>query len=188
MTPHLNLCPQPKRARGRKLSHVTRPPQPFLQRQLSPPISYFLAPPPDGEDWQEAVPARIGLEYYHNSLLFQQRFAGSFQRRCGSLPPGCQPRDRARLGQAAGGLHYSSPRTPPARHPPRRVTTRLSRCLALSPAHLCPRPFRPSLPLRPSLRGSGGGGGSRSSLARYIKGRSRRTGRLELQPVAAAAA
>lgn len=95
------------------------------------------------------MPARIGLEYYHNSLLFQQCFAGSFRRRCGSLPPGCQPRDRARLGQTAVGLHYSSPRTPPARHPPRRVTTRLSRCLALSPTHLCPRPFRPSLPLRP---------------------------------------
>ena len=31
-----------------------------------------------------------------------------------------------------------------------------------------------------------GGGGSRSSLAHYIKGRSRRTRRLELQPVAAA--
>lgn len=35
---------------------------------------------------------------------------------------------------------------------PARLRTRLSRCLALGPAHLCPRPFRPSLPLRPVSR------------------------------------
>lgn len=63
------------------------------------------------------------------------------------------------------GLHYASAGAPPAQHPSRRVTTRLtaasaparlrtrlSRCLALGPAHLCPRPFRPSLPLRPVSR------------------------------------
>lgn len=72
--------------------------------------------------------------------------------------------------------------------PSTRVTTRLSRCLALGPAPCSPRPFRPSLPSALSLGGSGGGGGSRSSLAHYIKGRRGRTGRLELQPVAAAAA
>jgi hypothetical protein len=107
-------------------------------------------------------------------------------------------RDLAR--EALGRLPYSSPGAPSAQYSPLRVTTRLaaasaparlrtrlSRCLALSPAHRCPRPFRPSLPSALSLGGSGGGG-TRSLLARYIKGRSRRTGRLGLQPVAAAAA
>lgn len=50
-----------------------------------------------------------------------------------------------------------------------------------------PPPFPPLPPSALSLGGSDGGG-SRSLLARYIKGRSRRTGRLELQPVAAAVA
>lgn len=91
--------------------------------------------------------------------------SASSQTSCRKLPPGRQPRDHARLGEAAVRFHYSSPRAPPAQHPPRRVTTRLaaataparlrtrfSRCLALSPAHLLPRPFRPSLPLRPVSR------------------------------------
>lgn len=35
---------------------------------------------------------------------------------------------------------------------PARLRTRLSRCLVLSSAHPCPRPFRPSLLLRPVSR------------------------------------
>lgn len=69
------------------------------------------------------------------------------------------------LGNLRGDFTTPGHKAPPAQRSPRRVTTRpkvasaparlrtrLSRCLALSPAHLCPRPFRPSLPLRPVSR------------------------------------
>lgn len=70
---------------------------------------------------------------------------------------------------------------------PARVRTRLLAVSRARPRPPLPPPFPPLPPSALSLGGSGGGG-SRSLLARYIKGRSRRTGRLELQPVAAAAA
>ncbi|KAF7462507.1 Hypothetical predicted protein [Marmota monax] len=74
-------------------------------------------------------------------------------------------RQRAVRNFRLGAKHVTAPGPPPAQYPSRRATTlltaasalarlrtRLSRCLALGPAHLCPRPFRPSLPLRPVSR------------------------------------
>lgn len=85
--------------------------------------------------------------------LFPEEFASSSNRKsCQRLQPGCLPSHDKTEREVTVGLQYYGPWTPPAQHPPRRVTTRLSRCLALSPAHLCPRPFRPSLPLRPVSR------------------------------------
>lgn len=169
VTPHLKLCPESKRARGRKLGHVTGPPpRPFLTRQPPPPLPHFLAPPEwDGATTPERRRSQQALD---SSITKTHAFPGSglqapHPKRAAELPPECHPRDHARLGEAAVRLQYTRPRAPPAQHPPRRVTTRLaaataparlrtrlSRCLALSPAHLCPRPFRPSLPLRPVSR------------------------------------
>lgn len=97
--------------------------------------------------------------------------------------------------KAAARRIYSSPPLPRPRPPgPSQGAlgsgARAHAALAVSrarPRPPLPPPFPPLPPSALSL-GGGGGGSSRSLLARYIKGRSRRTGRLELQPVAAAAA
>lgn len=184
---------------------MTRPfPQPCLAGQ-PPELLHFLAPP--AWDSSESPDRRRNQLGFDSSVatthaFLQQSFASSSsQNSSRRLPPGCRPRDHATFGETAVGLPYLSPRVPPTQHPPLSVTTRLaaasaparlrtrlSRCLALSPAHLCPRPFRPSLPLRPVSRRQRRQRRLAQLVGSLYKGRSGRTGRLELQPVAAAAA
>lgn len=106
---------------------------------------------------REAIPASSGLLCHQNSRVFQQCLASSSsQSRCRRLPPGCRPRDHARLGETEVQLHYLSPRALPSQQPPLRVTTRgglrpgapAHAALAVSRAQTRP-PLPPPLPPLP---------------------------------------
>lgn len=205
MTPHLKLCPESEHSRGRKREHVTGPLQPLLARQEPPPLPYFLASPaqgdaetPDKSRSQVTLDSRVTRTHVFSSSALQVphpkravehfRLAGNhvITRDLGSRQADrTTPVPWLRPPSTLHGAWRRGPRRPP----PRRACAGGSRGVSRStPPTSAPALSAPPSPSALSLGGSGGGGGSRSSLAHYIKGRSGRTGRLELQPVAAAAA